>query len=683
MIKNGSAIGIDDTLVLSEIISVIPYCIFWKNNRLVFQGCNLQFAQQFGYNDVKDIIGKTDDDFPWSKNELKEKYNADDLYVIDTGNSLLNIEEEQIQMNGSIETLLVSKVPIKNRSGEIIGILGTYNNITHLKNIENSLRREKEKAEAASRAKTEFLGSISHDMKSPLVGIVSSADIVAYDQNMPEKARYFSTVISDSGKQLESFFTSCLDLSKMEMEEWASRSSVFSIKKLLDDVHSLYLPKAMSSHLSLQVEYDETLPQSVEGHRDSLYRVLLNLVGNALKFTEKGSITLRALPGEPIDNQNVNVIFEVQDTGVGIPEDKHKVIFEKLRRLTPSYESKIEGSGIGLYIVDQYVKRMGGSIEVKSKIGDGSTFIVKVPLKISKHQSKMEVFPETENQPINTEKFDKKVTQFDNIKSFSADGQKSTDTLTRVLVVEDTDIIQLVTKTLLHEAGFDVDIASSGEEALAMFEPGKYGLIYMDIGLPKMNGYETAKAIREKEKSLMSSVHIPIIALTGHGAVDVKKFCGEAGMQGILSKPLSREQAETVWQLYGQHKEVAVRGLTILENGDSVIPEQDILDIDLTIQRMGSKEVARQMIADFIQSLETQFLPKFKTDVEKNARESLRFQLHQQLGSVAYVEAPLLREALLSAQKSVKSDEALTPVLYQELEKAVIQLGECYKKIAS
>ena len=234
---------------------------------------------------------------------------------------------------------------------------GVYIDITERKIAENELMEAKNAAEAASRSKTEFLGSISHDMKSPLVGIVSSADIIAYDQNMPKKARYFSTIISDSGKQLESFFTSCLNLSKMEMEAWASRTSAFSIRKLLDDVHALYLPKAMSSHLDLQVEYDETLPQSVEGHRDSLYRVLLNLVGNALKFTEKGVITLRAFRSESIDNQNVNVLFKVQDTGVGIPEDKHKVIFEKLRRLTPSYESKIEGSGIGLYIVDQQVNR--------------------------------------------------------------------------------------------------------------------------------------------------------------------------------------------------------------------------------------------------------------------------------------------------------------------------------------
>jgi len=669
----------------NEIILYMPGNVYWLDNNCLTIGCNQNVLDMFGLTSIEQFFGLSFEDMAdigkWDKNQA-EFFKKDTIDVLTTGTAKRNVEEPPIPgSNGEMIYFLTTRVPLFDSQGNVIGVVGISTDITQRKKMEQDLLAAKEKAEAASRAKTEFLGSISHDMKTPLVGIVSSADIIAYDQNMPEKARYFSTVISDSGKQLESFFTGCLDLSKMEMEEWASQTSVFSIKKLLDDVRSIYQPKAMSSHLDLQVAYDETLPKSVEGHRDSLYRVLLNLVGNALKFTEKGSITLRTLPGKPIDSQNVNVIFEVQDTGVGIPEDKHKVIFEKLRRLTPSYESKIEGSGIGLYIVDQYVKRMNGSIEVKSKVGDGSTFIVTIPLKISDQQSKMEVLPQTGAQPVNTEKFDKKVIRFSDIKYFSANETKSTDTLARVLVVEDTDIIQFVTKTLLHEAGFDVDIASSGEEAVEMFEPGKYGLVYMDIGLPKMNGYETTKAIREKEKSLKSEIQIPIIALTGHGAVDVKKFCGDAGMQGILSKPLSREQAERVWQSYGKHQEVSVPGLTILENNKSIISENDILDIEITIKRMGSKEIARQMIADFVQSLETQFLPNVKTDIEKNAREQLRFQLHQQLGSVAYVEAPLLRQVLLSVQNAVKSDEALTPVLYQELEKAVRQLSECYKKM--
>jgi two-component system aerobic respiration control sensor histidine kinase ArcB len=671
---------LNNDLIVKELLNILPNHVFWKDINGIYRGCNKVFAQGLGFSSEEEIIGKSDYDLPIDK-KLSDLYRQDDLSVMKSQSPKLNIEEEQTFTNGKKIYLLTSKVPIFDEGRNVVGILGVYIDITQRKVAENELiKSKKNAAEAATRAKAEFLGSISHDMKSPLVGIVSSADIIAYDEQMPKKARDFSTIISDSGKQLESFFTSCLDLSKMEMEEWALRSSVFSIKKLMNEVHSLYLPKAMSSHLTLQVEHDETLPQSVEGHRDGLYRVLLNLVGNALKFTEKGGVTLSAFCSESIDNQNVNVLFKVQDTGVGIPEDKHKIIFEKLRRLTPSYESKIEGSGIGLYIVDQYVKRMGGSIEVNSKVADGSTFIVKVPLKISDHPLKMEALPQFISQPVNTEKFNKKVIQFADIKSFPTNETKNTASLTRILVVEDSDMIQLVTKTLLNEAGFDIDIAASGEEALVMFEPGKYGLIYMDIGLPKMNGYETTRTIREKEKALKSVVQVPIIALTGHGAVDVKKFCGDAGMQGILSKPLSREQAETVWQLYGEHKEVAVRGLTILENGDNIVPEQDILDIELTIKRMGSKEVARQMIADFVQSLETQFLPKFKTDVEKNSREELRFQLHQQLGSVAYVEAPLLRQVLLSVQKAVKSDEELTPALYQELEKSVRQLSKFYKK---
>ncbi|MCD8524636.1 MAG: PAS domain-containing protein, partial [Gammaproteobacteria bacterium] len=173
--------SIDNAVVLSEIISVIPHCIFWKDTNLVFQGCNLQFAQQFGLNDIREIIGKTDDDFPWVKNDLKEKYNLDDLNVIHTGNPLINIEEQQVQTDGSIQTLLVSKVPLKNRLGEIVGVLGVYNNISYLKNIEKSLRSEKEKAEAANRAKTEFLANVSHDVKSPMTGIVMSSDLMMRD----------------------------------------------------------------------------------------------------------------------------------------------------------------------------------------------------------------------------------------------------------------------------------------------------------------------------------------------------------------------------------------------------------------------------------------------------------------------------------------------------------------------
>ena len=200
---------------------------------------------------------------------------------------------------------------------------------------------------------------------------------------LPEQLVEMSSIISAAGIQLKRFFTSCLDLSKLEMEEWTSLQSVFSIRQLAQDIYDLYLPKAMGCGLALSIVCDPNLPKTVEGHHDSLYRALLNLTGNALKFTPKGSITIRALAGKKIDAQHTTIILEVEDTGIGIPKDKFTVIFEKLQRLTPSYSNNIEGSGIGLYIVDQFIKRMGGHIDVQSEVGKGSTFTISIPIKIA------------------------------------------------------------------------------------------------------------------------------------------------------------------------------------------------------------------------------------------------------------------------------------------------------------
>ncbi|MCD8525469.1 MAG: ATP-binding protein [Gammaproteobacteria bacterium] len=513
--------------------------------------------------------------------------------------------------------------------------------ITKLKEMEASLIDAKEKAEVANRAKTEFLASMSHDMKTPLAGIVTTAEVIVGDKTAPDRDKQYAAIIAASGKQLASFFTSCLDLSKMEMQEWASKIETFSLKQLVNDVAALFAPQALSKNLPLNLEYDDTLPPAVEGHRESLYRVLLNLVGNALKFTEKGSITLRTVRSDLINNQQVNVIFQVQDTGIGIPEDKHKIIFEKLQRLKPSYESQVEGSGIGLYIVDQYVKRLGGAIQVKSKVGKGSTFIITIPLKISADKAIVlpEITPSKGGQAPAS-----KIQSSINISSNLKVETKNTSNLPRVLVVEDTEVIQFVTKSLLNDAGFSVDIASTGEEAVEMFEPGKYGLIYMDLGLPKMTGYETAKAIRSKEKSKNEKNITPIVALTGHGAVDVQAFCGEAGMQGILSKPLSRDQAEQVWEFYVKHIDIHVPGLTVLASATSIKSDENSLDIPATAKLVGSQAVADKLVSEFIKDLKKQFLSDLKVFITEHKYEELRFLLHKMLGSLVYVKAPKLQK---------------------------------------
>lgn len=588
---------------LREIIDNVPGDVYWKNLQGVWLGVNARGSaslQKMGFSfKPEDIIGKTDEQL---FGEATAKiFRENDLEVIQ-GQKEISKEESATFVTGEKIVQISIKRPLYDENKKVTGIIGNTVDITYLKKIENDLIVAKEKAETANKAKTEFLANMSHDMKTPLAGIVTSADVIAYDQNSPERIRQFAAIISASGKQLESFFTSCLELSKMEMEEWVSNTSVFSIKKLLNDIYTLFLPKAMSNNLVLKVEYDETLPEMIEGHRDSLYRVLLNLVGNAIKFTEKGSVTLCTKLLNNTDEKQVTVEFQIKDTGIGIPEDKHQVIFEKLRRLKPSYESKIEGSGMGLYIADQYIKRMNGTIRVESRVGEGSTFTVRLPLKVSfdKIATLPSTLPSVEvaklHDPFGIKTLDNKISN--NISKIG-----NAKDVPCILVVEDTDIIQLVTKTLLNEAGFSVDIASTGEEALEMFEPSKYGLIYMDVGLPKMNGFETAKAIRTKEQVAKAAALTPIIALTGHGAVDVQAFCGDAGMQGVISKPLSREQAEMVWKHFKDDANVSIPGLTLLTNTPLEPSNSNSLDVDATIKTIGVKDIALTLIATFVEDL--------------------------------------------------------------------------------
>lgn len=542
-------------IALDNIIARLPAHVYWMDNNNHYLGCNDLHAESAGLKNRHDIIGKTNAEMSW----------AEKAEFLDAINDKVRItkaefcEEETGNIADGIErTFLSRKTPLLDEHKNVVGVLGISFDITDRKQMEEELIKSKNAAESASRAKTEFLANMSHDMKTPLTGVVGMADLMAHDNGARELDRQRAETIYACGLQAVSLFDSCLELSKLEMSEWVTKTEIFSLQTLCDDIAALFLPKAQTKGISLTLEYDHALPQVVEGHRESLYRVLLNLVGNALKFTEKGNVTLRAALMPQKDAQHVNVELQVQDTGMGISEDKHQIIFEKLHRLTPAYEGKTEGSGIGLYIVDQYVKRMGGTIKVNSCIGEGSTFIVSIPFIVPanilpQHAAPLEISDIPPQIKI-AQPLTEAVSSSENIKE---------QLLPHILLVEDMELIQFITKSLLSDAGFSVDIASTGKEALEKFSSKKYDFIYMDIGLPDIDGYTVTQEMRNKEVAT-GAEKTPIVALTGHGVIDVQAFCGEVGMQGVFSKPLTREQAEKVWQRYGKHELVDVPGLTIL-----------------------------------------------------------------------------------------------------------------------
>nr|MBP9727267.1 response regulator [Gammaproteobacteria bacterium] len=346
------------------------------------------------------------------------------------------------------------------------------------------------------------------------------------------------------------------------------------------------------------------------------------------------------------------------------------------------YEGKIEGSGIGLYIVDQYVKCMGGGITVKSAVGQGSTFTVVLPMTIASNL----FLSESKKEKVLTAEANisshvtPTITAPANFRSSSTDEKTLAADAPRVLLVEDSDLIQMVTKTLLNDAGFQIDIASSGEEAVQMFSPGKYGLIYMDIGLPIMDGYETTQAIRTKEKAEHASGLTPIIALTGHGAVDIQTFCGQAGMQSVLSKPLTREQVEMIWRLYVKEESIHVPGLTLIASPSPSMNIQ-IIDLSATITLLGTKKQARDMLALFAKELTEQFLPNIEKLIRQHHHEALRKQLHTMMGALCYVKAPLLYQAVVDLQFAAQSDVHTIETAYQKLQKEAENFIELYQKM--
>ncbi len=365
---------------LKQLVDGLPEFLFWKDKNSVFLGCNKNFAQLAGLSCPADIIGKTDYDLPWSKDE-SDMYRADDLEIIQSGKGKCNIEETQTIENGIKKTLLTNKVPLYDQHGNIAGVVGIYSNITELKNTQIKLKEEKIKAESSSRAKTEFLANMSHDVKSPLLSINILANTLL--DSVDEDNKKNVELILFCQKQLSTFFKNCLDNSSYELESPASSEEAFSTEALMIEIYNLFITTATEKKLSFVLDIDDDAKTIVIGHRFVLLRIIMNLVSNALKFTETGGIMIKATK-TVVDDNHIIFSIAVQDSGLGIPEDKQHIIFERLSRLASAFSKRIEGSGIGLYIVDQYVKRLNGAIDVKSRVGEGSTFTVSVPLKLVK-----------------------------------------------------------------------------------------------------------------------------------------------------------------------------------------------------------------------------------------------------------------------------------------------------------
>lgn len=514
-----------------DIISSMPGNVYWLDKNCNAVGCNQNVLDMFGFKHINEYKGLPFEEMArigkWS-NEAVKAFKADTLEVIETGKPKLNIEEPPINHHdGRTIYFLTSRVPLFDQARNLIGVVGISIDITELKQTQAALHQAKEQAEAMSKMKSEFLANMSHDMKTPLSGIIGLSELLTYRLKAQENLEFSQTILA-SGRQLLNFFNNCLEVFKLESGDVTLVKESFTLKSVIDEIIELYQPAAKTKGIALHIDYDSAIPQYMIGSYTGIYRVLLNLVGNAVKFTHKGSIIISAkLNKEKINNKKTWIKLEVKDTGIGIPREKLNIIFDQFIRLIPSYKGTYEGSGIGLFVVQRYVDNMQGNIKVSSEEGRGSLFSLNLPFEVDSSQVQ-EIKPQKKINPLPFI-FDKPVA-----------GEKDV----HILLVEDNLTAQLMASSLLLSMNYHVDLADFGEKALEMFEPGKYNLIFMDIGLPGIQGDAVAKLMRKMEQG--TSHTVPIIALTAHSTDDINKTFLSAGINNVLSKPLSREQAKEI-----------------------------------------------------------------------------------------------------------------------------------------
>lgn len=392
----------------------------------------------------------------------------------------------------------------------MLNALRSYRDIRHAAELQKQImmvEQESKAAEAASQAKSQFLAHMSHEIRTPLNGIIGIADILAGTPLTDEQSQYLQT-IRGSGEALLSIINDILDFSKIEAGKLELENTNFQMIEVCETLSGLFLAQLRNKNLEFKFTIDKDIPPYILGDPLRLKQILLNLIGNSIKFTHEGGVYLNVSIASKEGNDFV-LEFEIRDTGIGIPVDKQKQLFEAFTQADSSTTRKYGGTGLGLQISKRLVELMGGKIKLTSEEGQGSTFSFTVAA------AKGEMNNDSDYQA-----------------SHSTSQPASN---VRILVAEDNVTNQLVVKAMLKKLGYQFDITNNGAEAIDALHNGQFDIVLMDCQMPVLDGFGATRKIRS-EKAFED---LPVIALTAGATAKEQKQCFEAGMTDFLSKPIT------------------------------------------------------------------------------------------------------------------------------------------------
>ena len=459
---------------------------------------------------------------PYSESTLLDQYqeriHPDDLTMLDNyitrsmqhGENFV-VEHRILDREGVLKFIFCVGELIPNRKGKPVMLKGTIQDITERKVYEEKLKEAKEYAEEANTSKSRFLANMSHEIRTPLNGILGLTEVMI-GENVSEEHRKYLKIIREAGKNLSQLINDILDLSKIESKKLTLESIPFDFDEVVRSNIEAYRLLADQKGLAMFLDIDSSIPEKVIGDPTRLCQVLTNLVANAIKFTDKGSVSI-SFEMLRADDKELWVQGSVIDTGVGIPEEKLEMIFQSFTQADETVSRKYGGTGLGLSIVKNLLIQMKGGISVQRKQGreQGAAFVFSFRLELPP--------PEKKKEEVLVHQAERR--------RFAHAWQ--------ILVVDDSQLNLLVAKKMLSNLGAQVVTANSGKEAIEMVNATAYDLVLMDIQMPDLNGYETTAHLRQ------SNYNGPIVALSANAYEEDVQASLAMGMNDHITKPYTEE----------------------------------------------------------------------------------------------------------------------------------------------
>lgn len=638
---------------MENIISEIPVSVYWMNRKHIYLGCSKNMAELLNLQSRHNIVGKTYLDLYDEKSS--EYYQKADKEVMGTGISL-SLEEPLYFADGTKKTYLSKKVPLLNSKQKIIGMLGVSIDITERKEAEQALKIAKEDAEAANIAKTNFIANMSHDIRTPLTGVIGLSEMLEVDIVDPVQKENAS-LLAESGKQLLNMLNEVLeDVQIGNFDDSDISNEKFDLHNVIRSLIKLENPTTITQNIELKCVIANDVPQFIVSDRKKITHILLNLIGNAIKFTKRGHVSIDVSLLSITDNR-VKLRFEVIDTGVGIPENLQDKVFERFFKVEPSFKGNYRGYGLGLHIVRSYVELLGGKISICSQEGSGTSVCFDLTCDLT-------------DLDVAT-----------NISYTQRDFSKDNSSFLRVLLVEDNNVALRVLENLVGQSELAYTSVQSAEHAYEILQTQSFDFILTDLGLPAMSGQELTFKIREFEKCLPKNT--PIFGLTAHVNSEIKQSCLGLGMNDVFTKPISKNILQKIIDSISQKNK---RQENIPnDNQLSNLDRFPILDINSALNNLGNDE---DMYLNIIKIMLDGEISRDLLEIDKAYStgdwQKVITLIHRFKSGIVYIGADKLREACSNLEAYFRTgDKVLLDDLYRQFLKIVTKTLNSLEEIRS